>query len=97
MEHKEIDEERFLSINDVLPPIYFNEIDGKEVFGIANGEPYTHSSQGVVYIVVYKFEGRYYEAKATLKTKEGVTIHQTDPYIMSRGNKATTYKFLTMY
>lgn len=90
--HKEITEERYYYILEVLPPLYISHIDGEPIHdGIACSEAYTHSNS-VVLTVCYKKNGKYYETLAELFSSDNKPIWDTYNYMYSHSNIAKTFQ-----
>lgn len=90
--HKEITEQRYYDILEVLPPIYIGYIDGEPIHdGIACSEPYCIGVLSNVFTVCYKKEGKYYETLAEVFSSENKPIWNTYEYMFSRGNIAKTF------
>jgi len=76
---KEITEDRWEYMLEVLPPLYVSHLDGKPIkSGICCSEAYTHNDKGVVLTICYKGEdGKFYEGFANVFTKDGKAIWDT--------------------
>ena len=76
---KQISQDRWEYMLEVLPPLYVKELDGKPIEnGICCSEAYTHNDKGVVLTICYKADdGNYYEGFANVFTKERKPIWDT--------------------
>lgn len=76
---KQITEDRWEYMLEVLPPLYVTHLDGLPIRqGIACSEAYDHNSKGVVLTVCYQGQdGNFYETHANVFTKAGAPIWDT--------------------
>lgn len=91
---KEIKEERYDEMHEVLPPIYVNSIDGTKVKGFAVSEPFSNKGELPTFDVFFEDGGKYYELAnaCTLKKDSGkdITFDDYNDQEWSKDNQATT-------
>lgn len=92
-DHKEINEERYDNMLNVMPPVYITHIDGnpvKEGFGV--GEAYSEFNNTVVLTTCYKKEGKYYECFCVMYKHNYKPIIETYSAEWTRDNYGITYQ-----
>lgn len=101
---KQITEDRYNEMLDVLPPVYIRKLHGFEVKGaFACSEPYTHryykdeKLNKVVCVVVCSVfwrdnDGNYYEELCELYKADGTPINDTYYHCYTRGNIAIAWE-----
>jgi len=87
---KEITENRYYELLEVVPPIYIAELDGKKIFsGFAVGEANRHANDGrPAYTVCYMADNKCLQVEAVLSSPNGKPIMHTEGATYSTGNKA---------
>lgn len=84
--YKQITEQRWEYMLEVLPPIYVTHLDGKPIKkGICCSEAYTHNSKGVVLTICFLGDdGVYYEGFVNVYTQEKQQIWETYNHCYSK-------------